>query len=399
MNHRCRRSVLLPVLALAASACTSFDSTAGPAADDDPVSVEVAPLAAVGPPGSSQLTLVPRGSRWSYKADGSDQGSAWRAEASHDYDTWLDRWPEALGPLGYGESYLKTTLPYGPDPAHKPITTYFRRFVAMQLPVTKLYLRVMYDDGFVFYINGHEGGRASMPAGPVTASTRASGHEANAQYVTFDISSQIANLRMSGDNTLDFEVHQADPSSSDLVFDAELIAWSTGNFANPGANEISDHDAWSFWDRGGDLGTAWRAPDFDDSQWSAAPAPLGFGETYLGGELSPGPITTYFRKDFYASEYTPFGLYFDVMYDDGFVAYLNGHEIGRDFMAAGPVDATTLAWNHEANDAYVPYDWSDALPYLVAGENVLAFEVHQTAETSSDLVFDASIQLQVSGLQ
>ena len=30
----------------------------------------------------------------------------------------------------------------------------------------------------------------------------------------------------------------------------------------------------------------------------------------------------------------------DVVRDDGFVAYLNGVEIGRDNMPAGPVDAT-----------------------------------------------------------
>jgi len=397
MNHHRLGRLLshsLPILLLVITSACAPDE---PTLDDEPVSPEVAPLAAIGPPGSSQFTLVPRGSRWSYKADGSDQGTAWRAEASHDYDRWIDPWPEALGPLGYGESYLTTTLPFGPDPAHKPITAYFRRFVAMQLPAAKLYLRVMYDDGFVFYINGHEGGRASMPSGPVTASTRAFGHEANAEYVTFDISAQIPDLRLSGDNTLDFEVHQVDPASSDLVFDAELIAWSPGNYAGLGANEISDHDSWAFWDRGGNLGTAWQAPDFDDSQWSAAPAPLGFGETYLAGELLPGPITTYFRKDFYASEYTPLGLYFDVMYDDGFVAYLNGHEVARRAMPAGAVTASTLSLGHEANNAYerVPLSTTAVLPYLNRDAlNTLAVEVHQVSTTSSDLVLDLALRFE-----
>jgi hypothetical protein len=61
---------------------------------------------------------------------------------------------------------------------------------------------------------------------------------------------------------------------------------------------------WKFLDNGTDQGTAWRAPNFDDSSWASGPAELGYGD---GGEatvVSYGPssgskyITTYFRRAF-----------------------------------------------------------------------------------------------------
>ena len=73
---------------------------------------------------------------------------------------------------------MRTLVSYGADPANKHPTTYFLRTFTVPRAVRKMYLRVMYDDGFVFYLNGREGGRAHMPSGPVSFSTLALGHEA-----------------------------------------------------------------------------------------------------------------------------------------------------------------------------------------------------------------------------
>jgi hypothetical protein len=201
-----------------------------------------------------------------------------------------NEWPTGPGPPGYGEDYLATTTSYGADPADKPMTTYFRTAFSVGPNTRKMYLRLMYDDGFVFYINGKEGGRASMPAGPVTFSTAAWAHEASNQYVTFDISAQLPNVLPNQTNTLAFEVHQASPSSSDLVFDAELVVWEDIDFEPHGRDGIDQGAYWRFWDQGGDLGSAWRQPDYDASGWSSAPAPLGFGEDYIpcAAGLRPG---------------------------------------------------------------------------------------------------------------
>jgi len=283
---------------------------------------------------------------------------------------------------------------YGPDPDHKHPTTYFRRAFSAGNDVQALFLKVMYDDGFVFYINGHEGGRAGMPSGPITFATPAFGHEAGASYAMYDISSQIPRLRDGELNTLAVEVHQHSPSSSDLVFDAELIAWTSTPASTTTYGGIPRGSYWKLWDRGGDLGTAWRGPGHDDDGWSAGPGPLGHGEPYLATEIGAGPITTYFRETMIIDDPAAVTeLLGEVMYDDGFVAYLNGVEIGRAGMPAGTPAASTLASSHEAGQIYEGFDWSAAVPLLVPGPNTLAVEIHQNSPASSDLVFDLSLRV------
>lgn len=353
--------------------------------DEPELGTSEAELLALGPAGTRMSVLVARRTGWSYNDQGVDLGTAWR--------TGSVSWPSGQAPLGYGESYVNTTVSFGGNPSAKHITTYFRRsFHLPSTPVRKLYLRVMYDDGFVFYFNGKEGGRAYMPSGPVEFSTLSTGHETGNQYVTYDITAQLPNLSTSALNTIAFEVHQVSGSSSDLVFDAELIAWSD-QFSNPGiTQELPRGSHWYFWDRGGDLGTAWRQPGFDHSAWSHAPGPLGFGENYVVADVAPGPITHYFRADFLV-EGSVSGLIGEVMYDDGFVVYLNGQEIARAAMPGGTVTASTLAFGHEANEVYQRFDWSAWRHLLVPGENTIAVEVHQSSASSSDLVFDLSLDI------
>ncbi|MBK9037195.1 MAG: hypothetical protein IPL61_39120 [Myxococcales bacterium] len=69
----------------------------------------------------------------------------------------------------------------------------------------------------------------------------------------------------------------------------------------------------------------------------------------------------------------------EAIYDDGFVAYLNGVELGRASMPAGPITAATLAPGSETGNNDVTLDWTAGKGLLVAGPNVLAVEVHQAA--------------------
>ena len=115
-------------------------------------------------------------------------------------------------------------MSYGPDPANKHITTYFRGTFTLSNPqaVTGLRGELMYDDGVVVYLNGSEIGRAAMPGGTISSTTLASSHEAGNAYEVFDWTAS-RNLLVAGSNTIAVEVHQASPSSSDLVFDLALI--------------------------------------------------------------------------------------------------------------------------------------------------------------------------------
>ena len=373
-----RNPGLAVAMAIAATACG--------VEEPDETSNVVLPASGVGPPGTTAVAEIPRRSAWDYYDGGVDQGTNWRYY-------WAGDWPGGPAPLGYGESYLATTISYGSDPSARHPTAYFRRAFSVGSNVRAMFLRVMYDDGFVFYINGQEGGRAHMPPGPVTFSTLASGHEAGNSYQTFDISSQIPNLVPHELNTMAVEVHQASRASSDLVFDAELIVWVDDYPDSVYSEGVPRGASWELWDRGGDLGSAWRAPGYDDGDWSAGPGPLGFGENEVVTETRRGPITTYFRADFTAHGSVS-AMTAEVLHDDGFVAYLNGTEIGRASMPAGPVSASTLAVDHEAQATYHPFDWSSAIPLLDReGVNTLAVEVHQASATSSDLVFDLSLQL------
>ena len=85
----------------------------------------------------------------------------------------------------------------------------------------------------------------------------------------------------------------------------------------------------------------------------------------------------------------------DQVLDDGAVYYLNGQEIGRSGMPSGPVTFTTAA-SRTTGDAVeelgvITADGSA----LINGTNVLAVEVHQTNQTSSDVVFGMRLNISV----
>ncbi|MCI0747073.1 MAG: hypothetical protein L0Y58_16840 [Verrucomicrobia subdivision 3 bacterium] len=64
---------------------------------------------------------------------------------------------------------------------------------------------------------------------------------------------------------------------------------------------------WKYFDRGQDLGEAWRSTNFDDANWRTGPAQLGFGDgdeaTVIdGGSSTNRHATIYFRKTFVVSD-------------------------------------------------------------------------------------------------
>jgi len=94
-------------------------------------------------------------------------------------------------------------------------------------PVTRLTLRMKYEDGFVAYLNGHEVARANAPAGTEpawNASATANRPDSEAvEFADFDISAQAHRL-VGGDNILALHVLNIDLISSDLLALPELVA-------------------------------------------------------------------------------------------------------------------------------------------------------------------------------
>ncbi len=159
---------------------------------------------------------------------------------------------------------------------------------------------------------------------------------------------------------------------------------------------IATGSVWRYRDTGEDLGDAWTALDFNDSTWTSGPAQLGYGDNDERTVVSFGPnssakyITTYFRRAFTVPDTAHFtALNLRLLRDDGAVIYLNGAEVHRDNMPAGPVSYLT-----PASSAIGGADESTFYPaalnpgHLLPGLNVLAAEVHQNNGGSSDLSFD-----------
>jgi hypothetical protein len=347
---------------------------------------------------------VPRESAWWYWDNGGDLGSAWRTQT-----TGGSGWDLGAGVLGYGESYVDTTVSYGPSSSSKYITTYFTTTFDVEdaSDVTSMVAEVMYDDGFIAYLNGTEIARGDMPTGAVNASTFSLGHEANNTYVTVDVSG-LRGLLRDGSNTLAVEVHQVDLSSSDLVFDMGLVL-GVGEPPPPpppppASGGFGKESTWFYWDNGGDLGSAWRTQTSGGSGWDLGAGVLGYGSSSVDTTVSYGPsssskyVTTYFTKTFTVDDASAIGsVVADVLYDDGFVVYLNGTEVARASMPGGTVTASTLAMGHDSYGGYEAFDWSAWRGLLRDGDNVIAVEVHQVAASSSDLVFDLELVLEGGG--
>ena len=89
---------------------------------------------------------------------------------------------------------------------------------------------------------------------------------------------------------------------------------------------------WRYLADGTDQGTNWRGAAFEDANWPAGSAPLGFGEDNLATTMTSGggPITTYFRLKFTVADWRAFRtLTMRVRFDDGVLVYLNNRVIGR----------------------------------------------------------------------
>ncbi len=183
-----------------------------------------------------------------------------------------------------------------------------------------------------------------------------------------------------------------------------LLLGSIGLFLGPGAVEslaatgavlVPAGSAWNYLDTGANPDPSWRTPAFDDSEWGAGRAPLGYGETNIATTVSYGPdadvryITTYFRRAFVVDNPEDYDrLYLEVLRDDGVAVYLNGTEVFRNNLSSDAIDYLTLAVTNVYGAAEGIYATAEFRSLLVPGINLLAAEVHQAYCESDDLIFD-----------
>ena len=175
--------------------------------------------------------------------------------------------------------------------------------------------------------------------------------------------------------------------------DAQLVkGFTVENILLPKSSE------WKYLDDGSDQGTAWREPEFDDSQWKSGKARLGYGDDGETTTTGYGPdgqnkyITTYFRRQLILDSTSTFdSVNLLLSRDDGGVVYLNGKELVRSNMPMqGTITFRTLAVRTHDNHEFLEY----AVPreLINVGKNVIAAEIHQGTPASSDTGFDLALQ-------
>src|SRR6266849_2056254 len=166
---------------------------------------------------------------------------------------------------------------------------------------------------------------------------------------------------------------------------------------------IATGSVWKYLDDGSDQGTNWREVAFDDRGWTNGVAPLGYGgvgevTTINGGPETDRFITSYCRQSFNVatpSAYTNLVVRLDR--DAGGIVYLNGVEIFRSNMPDGPITFITWASGIVSGPQESEFYATKVSPAtLVTGSNLIAVEIHQVNNTSSDAVFDLTLLANVS---
>ncbi|MDB4766925.1 lamin tail domain-containing protein, partial [bacterium] len=160
---------------------------------------------------------------------------------------------------------------------------------------------------------------------------------------------------------------------------------------------IEEGSSWVYNDTGANLGTAWRLPNYNTNTWSTGNGEFGYGDgdedtiVSFGNDSNNKHVTTYFRKEFNIASGTYTDATLRLLRDDGAVVYLNGVEVYRNNLPGGTIGHTTYATTFADNDGkpYLQVPIDPAL--LVAGNNTLAVEIHQSSAGSSDISFDAEL--------
>ncbi len=174
-----------------------------------------------------------------------------------------------------------------------------------------------------------------------------------------------------------------------------FIGWRLGGdvlkstFFNAGSQ-------WSYYDGGAPAGD-WKQTDYAASNWKQGKTPIGYSTkrndcvTVTQSYLS----AYYFRKDVILDAKQMDDMLYlelDCTVDDGFVIYVNGVEAHRYLMPEGVVDHNTMATTYTSGD---PDKVSVTLDKSLfhTGRNTLAVEVHNNILESSDIHWNASLQI------
>lgn len=155
-----------------------------------------------------------------------------------------------------------------------------------------------------------------------------------------------------------------------------------------------------------DWPTGWSQASFDDSTWGAGNAVLGFGNASVATTVDVPPPTSnrprsmLFRRTLQvASPSTLSDLVLTTRADDGIVVLVNGVELGRANVAAGPISASSYATAAPRTTAAAnaPVRWNVPASMLRDGSNVITAAVLLNYRATPDATFDLTLAGQRAG--
>ncbi|MBU0765351.1 MAG: CotH kinase family protein [Bacteroidetes bacterium] len=154
-------------------------------------------------------------------------------------------------------------------------------------------------------------------------------------------------------------------------------------------------DTWKYLKPQAPVDPAWTQVGFDDADWESGQGGFGYGDGDDNTYIAPPFASIFIRKTFTVTDTSVIAsAVFNMDYDDGFIAYINGVEIVRSNVG---VTGTPSAYDepaYEEHEALMyrgerPEEWKfteeQVKSVLVNGTNVLAIQVHNVDLGSSDL--------------
>ena len=220
----------------------------------------------------------------------------------------------------------------------------------------------------------------------------------NAPTSNITLSANIANAQYSMNNELIMDATANIRTYNNRPLNFKAIAprgYAFSHWEVSGATAtqqlIAENDTWRYFDGNAMPAANWYTKNYSDASWKTGIAPLGYGnrgETTTiswGTDANNKNITAYFRKNVQISNVSAKSNFvLNVYVDDATAVYVNGTEVGRYNLPAGPLTFNTVANtfnNVELATFVVPAN------LLLEGDNLIAAEVHQNSPTSSDLHF------------
>ncbi len=186
-----------------------------------------------------------------------------------------------------------------------------------------------------------------------------------------------------------------------------FVGWQS----SAGSNQVSLFDKnaqWTYYDKGSLDGEDWTSLNYNTKSWKTSMAPFGYGNngttmsnattTLSKSDAQGRRVPTYYLRKEFNLDKEPLEdetFVFDYELDDAYILYVNGQETDLYHMWSGArYDETCQSrGNEDWYEGTEPRNATVKLPggLFRKGKNVIAVEVHNCNETSSDIWWDASL--------